>query len=121
MKKWTLWAGGLLLALGVAACQATTPTVSPPAVMSTAVPPTATATTLPPTATPKSALPHGGATTAPTATPGVAQSPAVTRPKSNAASPTPTRPWQIPELEAGDWTTGGDDAGMVLVEYSDFQ
>ena len=30
-------------------------------------------------------------------------------------------PWQIPELRESDWAKGAEDAGLVLVEYSDYQ
>jgi hypothetical protein len=37
------------------------------------------------------------------------------------AGPTPTPPWQIPGIQPDDWVKGGSEAGLTLVEYSDFQ
>jgi hypothetical protein len=46
-------------------------------------------------------------------------SPKVARAKP---SPTPTQPWQLPKIQPDDWAKGGGaDAGLTLVEYSDFQ
>lgn len=39
----------------------------------------------------------------------------------DAAGPTPVPTWQIPEVRADDWVRGGANAGLTLVEYSDFQ
>jgi hypothetical protein len=30
-------------------------------------------------------------------------------------------PWQIPVVSETDWTKGAEGAGLVVVEYSDFQ
>jgi len=37
------------------------------------------------------------------------------------SSPTPTPTWQVPLVQEDDWTIGSEDAGLVIVEYSDFQ
>ncbi len=52
--------------------------------------------------------PEPSATPKPTFTPAAAES-------------TPDTSWQIPEIQPGDWVRGGADAGLILVEYSDFQ
>lgn len=83
---------GLLLVVGLAACQSPTPE--------------ATQTRPPPTAT----------VVAPEDTPTPTKEPVADRPV-----PTPTTPWQIPEVQPDDWVKGGADAGLTLVEYSDFQ
>jgi hypothetical protein len=36
-------------------------------------------------------------------------------------APTPTVEWQIPQIREEDWVEGSADAGLVIVEYSDFQ
>jgi hypothetical protein len=35
--------------------------------------------------------------------------------------PTPTVEWQIPRIGEKEWGKGNPQAGLVLVEYSDFQ
>jgi hypothetical protein len=98
-KRWTLFLG-LLAICGLVACRsAATPTLEPVA--------TATQAKVEPTATQAQAT----ATSAPTATLAAAS--------KSAATPTP--PWQIPGIKESDWTKGADDAGLVIVEYSDFQ
>lgn len=57
------------------------------------------------------------ATVAPTATPRGTSS---SRPEP-VSEATPTRPWQVPEVQEDDWAKGNPDAGLVLVAYSDFQ
>jgi hypothetical protein len=106
-KRWILLLGVLLLS-GLAACQTQTPEATP-------LKPT-TLPTLASTATKVVALP----TPTPTATASpVPEDTAV--PEGAKAMPSPTRPWQIPEIQPDDWTKGGVDAGLILVEYSDFQ
>ena len=128
MHKRLIWFLAMALLVGVlASCQ----TKAPETVVSQPTPESATATPVPaiataePTATPASNTPT--ATAEPTATPApntptatvAAAGPSEkTAPK---ASPTPVRPWQIPTLHSGDWGKGNPDAGLVLVEYSDFQ
>jgi hypothetical protein len=102
-KRWILLMG-LLAVCGLVACQsAATPTLEPAA---TATQPEATATEAKdepaPTQVQKSA---------PTATLAAASEPG--------AAPTPA--WQIPELQDSDWTKGAEDAGLIIVEYSDYQ
>jgi hypothetical protein len=100
-KRWTLFLG-LLVICGLVACRSTaTPTLEPAATATQAkVEATATQAKAEPTATP-----------APTTTPAAASEPAAVA----------TPPWQIPGIEEGDWTKGAEDAGLVIVEYSDFQ
>ena len=100
-KRWMILVG-LLAICGLVACQsADAPTLEPEA---TAPQPTATATQAAATAT-------VAQKSAPTATPSPASEPG--------AESTP--PWQIPELRESDWAKGAEDAGLVLVEYSDYQ
>ncbi|MFZ5916817.1 MAG: hypothetical protein ACOYZ7_07795 [Chloroflexota bacterium] len=99
LKRWTPLLGVLLLG-GLVACQTPAPGATPTSPPPTATSPPATATARP-TITP-----------APTATTG---------PVASKPTPTPTQPWQIPEIQPDDWASGSADAGMVLVEYSDFQ
>jgi hypothetical protein len=88
-----LW--GLLALCALVACKATeAPTLEPAA---TATVPKATATL--------------AQKSVPTATLAAASKPGAT----------PTPPWQIPELQESDWVKGGVNAGLVLVEYSDYQ
>jgi len=109
-KRWTLFLG-LLAICGLVACRSTAaPTLEPAATATQAkAEPTATATQakVEPTATQAQAT----ATSAPTATLAAASKPAAT----------PTPPWQIPGIQESDWTRGAGDAGLVIVEYSDFQ
>src|SRR4030042_1716486 len=97
-SRWLLAVGLLLGAL--VACQSATPeatanpTVSPSA---TAVP-KATATPVPST---------------PTRAPVAVSTP--TRETGSKPQPTPTYPWQIPGIGAGDWGKGNPDAGLVVV------
>ncbi len=89
-----------LLALWLIACQSPTPETTP---------------TLPePTATLK---------VEPTAEPTVVQdSPTPTSEVvETKPAPTPTIPWQIPEIQPDDHVRGGEKAGLILVEYADFQ
>jgi hypothetical protein len=83
----------------VAACQAASPT---PAPSSTPVP-TSTSVAAVPTATPAGEDPKQE----PTAT---AEAGAVAEPQ-----------WQIPRVQETDWAEGTPGAGLVVVEYSDFQ
>ena len=88
------------------------PTVSP---TSTPARPSPTPTPLPTssfTPTPKPT---------PTLTPVQTSAPSPTFAVPPRPSPTPTLPWQIPQVRDDDWVKGGADAGLVLVEYSDFQ
>jgi hypothetical protein len=82
---------GFWMVVGLVACQSPTPQATP-----TQPEPTATAT--------------------PEDTPAPTKEPASGQPV-----PTPTISWQIPEIRPDEWTRGGADAGLVLVEYSDFQ
>lgn len=101
---------GILLLGALVACQSQTPETTPskPTPLATLVP-TATSVAAP---TPE---PTAVASPAPKDTP----SSKVARAKP---SPTPTQPWQIPEIQPDDRAKGGGaDAGLTLVEYSDFQ
>jgi hypothetical protein len=98
----------LLLLIALVACQspaatATVASASPTAVSAATREPTKPpATEPPPTATPR---------TASTPTPG----------GSSGSSAEATPAWKIPEIREEDWVKGDVDAGLVLVEYSDFQ
>ena len=107
---------GVCLLGGLVACQSQTPeaTQPKPTPMPTLAP-TATKAVLPPKPA-ATASPVPEDTSAPTATPSPVPEVAGVK-----ASPTPTRPWQIPEVQPDDWTKGGGDAGLTLVEYGDFQ
>ncbi len=107
--KWLLVT--LLLVGGLAACQSATPEAT-----TASNPPTATWTAVP-TSTPVPST----ATTVPTPTPAEPAEKTPTREPVTEAEPTPTRPWQIPGLRDGEHGKGNPDAGLVLVEYSDFQ
>ena len=103
---------GILLLGALVACQSQTPETTPskPTPLATLVP-TAMSVAAP---TPE---PTAVASPAPKDTP--SPTPKVARAKP---SPTPTQPWQIPEIQPDDWAKGGGaDAGLTLVEYSDFQ
>ena len=100
-KRWVLLLG-LLAVCGLVACQSTAAPTRESA--ATATRPLATATEAKAEATATEVQ-----KSASTATPA---------PKSGAA---PMPPWQIPEVRDGEWTKGADDAGLVLVEYSEFQ
>lgn len=100
-KRWVLLLGVLALC-GLVACQSTAAPTGETA--STATLPVATATEVKAEATAT-----GVQKSASTATPA---------PKPGA---TPTPPWQIPEVRDSDWSTGAEDAGLVIVEYSEFQ
>jgi hypothetical protein len=97
MKYFTFLLVSLVLVAGSVACQSPTPEATP-----TRPQPTATAAAAP--------------TSPPEDTPTPTKEPAAGRPV-----PTPTTPWQIPEVQPDDWVKGGADAGLILVEYSDFQ
>jgi len=102
-RRWVLLLG-LLAVCGLVACRsAATPTLEPEA---TATRPKATATEVKAQATATVAQ-----KSAATATPAAVSKPGVT----------PTPAWQIPEVREGEWTKGSDDAGLVIVEYSDYQ
>lgn len=114
MKRIHKWAVVLaLLLVGLAACQSATPeaTAPPPTATATTVP---TSTSVPPTATP---VPSPTAT----ATSGLPAEATPTRKPVTEPEATPTRPWQIPGVMDGEHGKGNPDAGLVLVEYSDFQ
>jgi cytoskeletal protein RodZ len=112
-----------LFVVGASACQSkttedaqTTPPSTATATPTTEKVPTATATDEP-TAAP---------TTRPTATSAPAKDDPTPTPGSATTatenpSPTPTRPWQIPEERKDDWTKGGESAGLIIVEYGDYQ
>jgi hypothetical protein len=115
--------GLLVLAAGVVACQPNTTEV-------TQAPLTATATSVPatPTTEPsptKEPTREPTAIVVPTATPAPAQGdPTPTdEPKTTQEepSPTPALPWQIPEEREDDWKKGGENAGLIIVEYGDYQ
>lgn len=115
MRKPLMWFPAMaLLLIGLVACQAKTPdaTASQPSPQFATVTPQPTATPVPSTPTP---VPVAQATSTP-------------QPKDEPMStaeagtrPTPTQAWQIPTIGSGDWGKGNPDAGVVLVEYSDFQ
>jgi hypothetical protein len=92
---------GILLLAGSVACQSP----SPEATLASPEP----LATMAMTSTPE-----------PTATPSPMPEPAGEEVGAK-ASPTPTIPWQIPEIGVDDWVKGGADAGLTIVEYSDFQ
>jgi cell division septation protein DedD len=99
----------LLAICGLVACRsAATPTLAPTAAQSseTARQPEATAT--PPQA---EATATKAQESAPTATPATVSK----------AEARPTPAWQIPEVRESEWTKGSEDAGLVIVEYSDYQ
>ncbi|UCC62494.1 MAG: hypothetical protein JSV36_17285 [Anaerolineae bacterium] len=102
----------VLLLSGLMACQSPTPEATPapptplPTLVPTATPVVATSTPLPTDTT----SPDLQATPSPTAESGETR-----------LSPTPTVAWQIPEVQSDDWVKGGDGAGLVIVEYGDFQ
>lgn len=105
MTKRLLRLWGVLVVCGLVACQAAvSPTVAPTSTLER------TSTSVP-TSTPVPA--------APTAT----SVPAGTKDKetdtTEAADAEP--PWQIPRVSESDWTKGAAGAGLVVVEYSDFQ
>jgi len=111
MRKRLLLLWGLLLVGGLVACQsAASPTLapSPTRVPATAVP---TATPVPAVPTATSASEIGQEEKEPTPTAG-----------AEAAADAPIEPpWQIPTVSEKDWTKGTAGAGLVIVEYSDFQ
>jgi len=108
MSKRLLVFWGLLAVCGLVACQAAaSPTLAPtetPVSTSTSIPvvPTATLTVA---KTPEKEEPKPTATTAMEADAAVDAEP----------------PWQIPTVREEDWAKGGADAGLVVVEYSDYQ
>jgi cyclophilin family peptidyl-prolyl cis-trans isomerase/protein-disulfide isomerase len=107
---WFVMVGALLG--GLVACQTGTATPSPVPTGTVAVATmTAVPATVPATAT-STIEPAASATVTSVVTPAAGG----TKP-----APTPTVPWQIPELRTSDWIRGGANAGMILVEYSDFQ
>jgi hypothetical protein len=113
MHKRLIWLVAIGLLVGVlASCQSKAPetVVSQPTPEPPTATPVATATPVPATATAEPV-----ATTAPN-TPTATAAPAGQR-----ASPTPIPPWQIPTVHSGDWAKGNPEAGLVIVEYSDFQ
>ena len=108
MCKRLIWLlAAIPMLVGLAACQPATPE----ATATVAVVVQATATSVPSTPTP---VPEATATPEPPAT----------RPAQESGSkpqPTPTLQWQIPEIGENDWGKGNPQAGLVFVEYSDFQ
>jgi len=113
IHKWSVVLAMLLV--GLVACQPATPeaTAPPPTATATAV---LTSTSVLPTATPAPSP-----TAEPTSEPPAAEEATPTREPVAEAEATPTRPWQIPGVTDEDHGKGNPDAGMVLVEYSDFQ
>jgi hypothetical protein len=110
MTKRLLRLWGLLLICGLVACQsAASPTLAPSA---TPQPTAAKAT-----ATPEPVLPT--ATSVSEVNKEEEPKPTATQETAPAAQTEP--PWQIPRVQESDWTHGADDAGLVVVEYSDFQ
>lgn len=112
LKRLLLLLGVLLLGGLLLACQSPTPepvsTPSRPTATAVADTPTPEPTAKPATDTP---VPEPTATPQPENTPVAAGKP----------SPTPTTPWQIPEIQPDDWVTGGADAGLIIVDYGDYQ
>lgn len=108
-----LWGALIALMLALAACRPATPEAA------TSVPePTAPPATVAPTDAPaEQATPAGEATaaldepttSAPTPVPGAT------------LAPRPEPAWLIPELREDEWVKGPEDAGLTIVEYSDFQ
>jgi hypothetical protein len=88
---------------GLIACQSQTPGATP--AQPTPLPTLAATATPVPTAT----------------TPAVAEDTPSPVPKGAGPSAIPTVAWQIPEIQTDDWIKGGADAGLVIVEYGDFQ
>ncbi len=115
MKRIPTWTVVLaLLLVGLVACQPATPEATEP-------PPTATATTVPTsTSVPPTATPIPSPTAEPTSGPPPAEATPTRKPVTEPEA-TPTYSWQIPGLMDGDHGKGNPDAGLVLVEYSDFQ
>jgi hypothetical protein len=108
-KRWILLLG-LLAVCGLVACRSTdAPTPEPEAT----APPKATATEGKATATEVKAEA--------TATQAQESRPAAKPATESKPEATPTPAWQIPEVREGEWTKGADDAGLVIVEYSDYQ
>ena len=110
MTKRVLRLLGLLLMCGLVACQSAAP---PTLVPSPTPAPTSTAA---PRSTP-----------VPTATP-VSETGKDEKDKPTATATTETAvdapaepPWQIPAVSETDWSKGTAGAGLVIVEYSDFQ
>lgn len=115
MSKRTLplWGALLALVLALAACQTATPEA-----ITTAPEPTAQQATAAPTqevAPLPSPTGDAGAEAQPTPTPAATPVPGAT------SAPRPTPEWQIPMVQEDDWVSGPEDAGMTVVEYSDFQ
>jgi hypothetical protein len=111
MTKRLLRLWGLLAVCGLVACQAAaTPTLAPTAV------PTATLVQAAPSATPVAKTPEEEKTR-PTATSATEATPTTEASTGEEAEP----PWQIPRVGEEDWTKGTAGAGLVVVEYSDFQ
>lgn len=108
-KRW-IFLLGLLAVCGLVACQSTdAPTLEPEAT----APPKATATEAKATAT--------EVKVEATATQAQKSAPTVKPATGSKPEATPMPPWQIPEVRESDWTKGADDAGLVIVEYSDYQ
>jgi hypothetical protein len=112
MRKRLIWLlAAILLLGGLAACQSATSEPTATSTSTVAVVARATATPVPSTPTPAPTV---------TATP----EPQATKPAQDSGSkpqPTPTVEWQIPKIGEKDWGKGNPQAGLVLVEYSDFQ
>jgi hypothetical protein len=105
-KRWIPFLS-LLAICGLVACQsAATPTLAP-----TATQPSVTAAQA--TATAPQAIA--------TATKAQESAPTVTPATVSKAEARPTPSWQIPEVRESDWTEGSEEAGLVIVEYADFQ
>lgn len=120
-RSWTLALFIALLLGALTACQKPSPTatiVSLPT--ATPRPPTATvAPTMPATPT-QSALPTPTADVQAPATSVPQPTPTSRWPRPQTAL-TPTPAWQIPEVSDDDQKRGAADAGMILVEYGDYQ
>ena len=111
MSKGLLRLWGLLAVCGLVACQAAvTPTLAP---SSTPVP---TSTSVP-TSTPVPAAPTATQVSAVTKE----EKPKPTATTESVAEADTEPPWQIPQVGESEWTKGTTGAGLVVVEYSDFQ
>ena len=106
MQRRLIWllAAVMMLLGGLAACQSATSEATATSTSTVAVVARATETSVP-TAT---------ATPVPQATKQAQES-------GSKPQPTPTVEWQIPRIGEKEWGKGNPQAGLVLVEYSDFQ
>lgn len=104
MQKRLIGLLGIVLAVGLAACNTPAPTA-------TAAP----TPTLAPTSTP---LPTATPSPTPATKPSATATPTTAETGSSPATPAG---WQIPGIRGDDWAKGPESAGLVIVEYSDFQ